>query len=154
VILGAGYGTRAYRLPQLVGIPICEVDLPTNIARKAAALQRCFGRVPPGVTLLPVDFAHGRFGQDGQAMYGAEPDYQYFVVKQGLWKFGRYPEEVEGFLAEYGWGECEPVGPDEDADRYLEPARRTLTASEIERALYAERADGLSGYLTNWPMSA
>ena len=56
VILGAGYDTRAYRLPELGGIPICEVDLPTNIARKAAALRRCFGRVPPGVTLLPVDF--------------------------------------------------------------------------------------------------
>ena len=32
------------------------MDLSTNIARKAAAPQRCFGRVPPGVTLLPVDF--------------------------------------------------------------------------------------------------
>ena len=56
VILGAGYDTRAYRLPELVGIPICEVDLPSNIARKAVALRRCFGRVPPGVTLLAGDF--------------------------------------------------------------------------------------------------
>jgi O-methyltransferase involved in polyketide biosynthesis len=76
---------------------------------------------------------------DGQAMYGAEPAYQDFVVKQGLWKFGLYPEQVEGFLAEFGWRECEQVGPDEYADRYLEPAGRTLTASEIERAVYAER---------------
>ena len=194
VILGAGYDTRAYRLPELGGIPICEVDLPTNIARKAAALRRCFGRVPSGVTLLPVDFEtdnladrldHEGFNTgartvyvweavtqyltepavrqtmdylggaatgsglvftfvrkdflDGQAMYGAEPAYQDFVVKQGLWKFGLYPEEVEGFLAEFGWRECEQVGPDEYADRYLEPAGRTLTASEIERAVYAER---------------
>ena len=62
-----------------------------------------------------------------------------FVVKQGLWKFGLHPEQVAGFLAEYGWRECEQVGPDEYADRYLEPAGRTLTASEIERAVYAER---------------
>jgi methyltransferase (TIGR00027 family) len=33
----------------------------------------------------------------------------------------------------------ELVGPDEYADRYFEPAGRTLTASEIERAVYAER---------------
>ena len=39
VILGAGYDTRAYRLNELSGIPICEVDLPANIARKEAALR-------------------------------------------------------------------------------------------------------------------
>ena len=39
VILGAGYDTRAYRLPELAGIPVCEVDLPGNVARKAAALR-------------------------------------------------------------------------------------------------------------------
>lgn len=56
VILGAGYDTRAFRLPELAGIPVCEVDLPSNTKRKAAALDRTFGRVPPDVTLLPVDF--------------------------------------------------------------------------------------------------
>jgi methyltransferase (TIGR00027 family) len=55
VILGAGYDTRAYRLPELAGIPVCEVDLPGNIARKSAAVRRCLGRVPPGVRLLAVD---------------------------------------------------------------------------------------------------
>ncbi|PND56160.1 SAM-dependent methyltransferase [Mycobacterium sp. ENV421] len=56
VILGAGYDTRAYRLPALSGVPVCEVDLPANTARKAAAVRRTFGRVPDNVTLLPVDF--------------------------------------------------------------------------------------------------
>jgi methyltransferase (TIGR00027 family) len=56
VILGAGYDTRAYRLPELAGIPVCEVDLPRNSAGKAAALHRVFGGIPAGVTLLPVDF--------------------------------------------------------------------------------------------------
>lgn len=56
VILGAGYDTRAYRLPALAGVPVCEVDLPRNTARKAAAVRRTFGRVPDDVTLLPVDF--------------------------------------------------------------------------------------------------
>ena len=39
VILGAGYDTRAYRLPELAGIPVCAVDLPGSVARKAAALR-------------------------------------------------------------------------------------------------------------------
>jgi methyltransferase (TIGR00027 family) len=56
VILGAGYDTRAYRLPELADIPVCEVDLPRNSAIKAAALHRVFGAVPVGVTLLAVDF--------------------------------------------------------------------------------------------------
>jgi methyltransferase (TIGR00027 family) len=56
VILGAGFDTRAYRLPELTGIPVCEVDQPSNTKRKAAALHRAFGRVPADVTLLPVDF--------------------------------------------------------------------------------------------------
>ena len=56
VILGAGYDTRAYRLPRIGGNPVCEVDLPCNIARKAAVVRRRFGRVPRGIKLLAVDF--------------------------------------------------------------------------------------------------
>ncbi|WP_234817849.1 class I SAM-dependent methyltransferase [Mycolicibacterium sphagni] len=44
VILGAGYDTRAFRLPELAGFPVCEVDLPGNTTRRAAALHRTFGR--------------------------------------------------------------------------------------------------------------
>ena len=194
VILGAGFDTRAYRLPELAGIPVCEVDLPGNVARKAVALRRCFGRVPPGVRLLAVDFETddlaerlGREGfgpgkrnfyiwegvtpylteravrktmghladaapgsglvftfirkdfLDGQAMYGAKAIYEEAVVKRGLWHFGLHPEQVAGFLAEFGWHEMEQVGPDEYAARYLEPAGRNLVVSEIERAVYAER---------------
>ncbi len=194
VILGAGYDTRAYRLPELAGIPVCEVDLPANIDRKAAAVRRSFGRIPPDVTLLPVDFetddladclAHNGFDRgmrtfyvweavtqyltepavrktmehlagaapgsslaftfirkdflDGQTMYGAQSAYHDFVVKRPLWHFGLHPEDVAGFLAEYGWGECEQVGPDQYTARYLQPAGRQMTVSEIERAVYAER---------------
>jgi O-methyltransferase involved in polyketide biosynthesis len=32
------------------------VDLPANTARKTTTLRRQFGRVPDGVTLVPVDF--------------------------------------------------------------------------------------------------
>ncbi|MCX2929088.1 SAM-dependent methyltransferase [Mycobacterium sp. CVI_P3] len=56
VILGAGYDTRAVRLPELADIGVCEVDLPANTMRKTAALHRAFGRTPPNMTLVPVDF--------------------------------------------------------------------------------------------------
>jgi methyltransferase (TIGR00027 family) len=194
VILGAGFDTRAYRLPELAGIPACEVDLPGNIARKATALRRCFGRVPTGVTLLAVDFETDnlaeRLGQegfdvgkrifyvwegvtmyltepavrktlsqladaepgsglvftfirkdflDGQEMYGARRIYEDVVLKRRLWHFGLDPEQVAGFLAEYGWREVEQVGSYEYAARYLKPAGRDVPVSEIERAVYAER---------------
>ncbi|WP_405954915.1 SAM-dependent methyltransferase [Streptomyces phaeochromogenes] len=56
VILGAGLDTRAYRLPALAKTPVYEVDLPDNIKRKRTLLHKLYGKVPDGVTLVPVDF--------------------------------------------------------------------------------------------------
>jgi methyltransferase (TIGR00027 family) len=56
VVLGAGMDTRAYRLARRSDIPIFEVDLPVNIARKQAAVQRAIGAVPASVHLVPLDF--------------------------------------------------------------------------------------------------
>ena len=65
--------------------------------------------------------------------------HQDFVVNRGLWRFGLHPEQVAGFLAEYGWREWKQVGPSEYSARNLQPAGRNLAASQIERAVYAER---------------
>ncbi|AQT78089.1 SAM-dependent methyltransferase [Mycolicibacterium litorale] len=198
VILGAGYDTRAYRISELAGIPVCEVDLPTNCAGKAAALRRTFGGIPPHVTLAAVDFEtddlatcleRAGFGRQrrtcyvweavtqyltepsarttleclsgavtgsllvftfvrddfltGQRMYGAENAYRRFVAEspatKPLWRFGLSPERVAPFLAEYGWQEREQVGPSQYVQRYLAPAGRSATVSEIERAVLAVR---------------
>lgn len=194
VILGAGFDTRAYRMPELAGIRVCEVDLPSNIAAKTAALRRCMGGVPPQVTLLPMDFetsdltrgldeagfgrtqpvfyiweavtqyltedavrstmdhlagaAHGsslaftfvrQDFLDGEHMYGARASYDEFVVNKRLWTFGLHPEQVPAFMANYGWGQREQVGAQEYAERYLQPVGRTMTASPIERAVFAQR---------------
>ncbi|EUA34401.1 methyltransferase, TIGR00027 family protein [Mycobacterium xenopi 3993] len=56
VILGAGLDTSAYRLARHSRIPVFEVDLPVNIARKAAALRRVFGEPPRSVRLVALDF--------------------------------------------------------------------------------------------------
>jgi methyltransferase (TIGR00027 family) len=56
VILGAGMDTRGYRLAHRSDIPVFEVDLPVNIARKKAAVQRAIGAVPTSVHLVALDF--------------------------------------------------------------------------------------------------
>ncbi|WP_037365612.1 SAM-dependent methyltransferase [Amycolatopsis orientalis] len=193
VILGAGFDTRAYRLPALAAIPVYEVDLPANIDRKRAALTKALGHVPDHVTLVPVDFetenladtlaqhgyssgrtfflweavtqylteagvrrtfdflatapagSHLAFTYirkdflDGTNLYGAEAAYSDFVVKQQLWRFGMTPDEVGGFLAEYGWHEGEQAGPEEFRSRYLVPGGRDIPVSEIERSVCATR---------------
>jgi methyltransferase (TIGR00027 family) len=56
VDLGAGFDTRAYRLPALADMPVWEVDQPENIGPKQARLRKLFGEVPAHVKLVPIDF--------------------------------------------------------------------------------------------------
>ncbi len=62
VILGAGYDTRAYRLPHLEGVAVFEVDLPTVQNDKKQKVQKFLGRLPDHVTYLPIDFDTQRLG--------------------------------------------------------------------------------------------
>ena len=56
VVLGAGFDTLAYRVPELASIRVFEVDLPQNVQAKRGSLQRLFGSVPEHVRLVPIDF--------------------------------------------------------------------------------------------------
>lgn len=86
VILGAGFDTRAYRLPALATIPVYEVDLPANIDRKRAALTRMLGHVPDGVTLVPVDFeTHDLAGE--LARCGYDPGVRTFFVWEAVTQY-------------------------------------------------------------------
>ena len=62
VNLGAGFDTRAYRLPALAEIPVWEVDQPANIKSKQDRLQQRFGRPPEHVALVPIDFDQEALG--------------------------------------------------------------------------------------------
>jgi methyltransferase (TIGR00027 family) len=194
VILGAGLDTRPYRLARHADVPVFEVDLPVNIARKRAVVSRVFGAVPPSVRLVSIDFerddlmatlasygyrvdsptffiwegvtqyltagaVRATFDQlaqaasgskldftyvrrdfiDGVNLYGAPVLYKKFRVRSQVWKFGMLPEDVEEFLAGYGWRLIEQAGPDELKDRYVRPAGRNLPASQIEWSVYAEK---------------
>lgn len=56
VILGAGYDTRPYRLPQIKNVKVFEVDLPAVQEDKKERLQKYLGRLPDHVTFIPIDF--------------------------------------------------------------------------------------------------
>ncbi len=55
VNLGAGWDSRAYRLPGLRGARVFEVDLPETTEAKRKKLEHLFGRVPENVMLVPID---------------------------------------------------------------------------------------------------
>lgn len=57
VILGAGFDSRAYRVPRIERARVFEVDHPATQARKKAVIIRRLGAVPPHVTFVPLDFA-------------------------------------------------------------------------------------------------
>ncbi|OBA60276.1 methyltransferase [Mycobacterium sp. 1100029.7] len=194
VILGAGLDTRAYLLNRQVRIPVFEVDLPVNIARKAKTVRRVLGGPPLSVRLVALDFErddlltalaeHGyhtdyraffvcegvtqyltedgvrrtldglraaapgsrllftyvrRDFIDGKNLYGTRTLYRKVRRRNQLWHFGLEPDEVSGFIADYGWRLVEQAGPDELVARYVHPAGRNLAASQLEWSAYAEK---------------
>jgi methyltransferase (TIGR00027 family) len=56
VILGAGYDSRAYRLPDLRHLHVFEVDHPDTQAIKRVVIERELGSLPAHVSFVPVDF--------------------------------------------------------------------------------------------------
>lgn len=56
VNLGAGFDTRAYRLPAISHLPVWEVDQQRNIVAKEKRLNEIFGKVPSRVRLVAIDF--------------------------------------------------------------------------------------------------
>ncbi|HUH97299.1 MAG TPA: class I SAM-dependent methyltransferase [Anaerolineales bacterium] len=56
VIMGAGYDTRPYRLPELTSVRVFEIDLPAVQADKKKKLQKYLGHLPDRVTFIPMDF--------------------------------------------------------------------------------------------------
>jgi methyltransferase (TIGR00027 family) len=69
VILGAGYDCRAYRLPELEGVRVFEVDHPATQAAKKQIVEGMLGSLPRHVSYVGVDFqrdsVHDRLTQSG-----------------------------------------------------------------------------------------
>ncbi|WP_033288092.1 SAM-dependent methyltransferase [Amycolatopsis jejuensis] len=86
VVLGAGFDTRAYRLPGLAGIPVFEVDLPANIEAKRARLVKIYGEIPAAVTLVPIDFEAQSIA-DTLAQHGYRGDQRTFFVWEAVTQY-------------------------------------------------------------------
>lgn len=86
VNLGAGFDTRAYRLPALADMPVWEVDQPENIEPKRVRLRKLFGQVPPHVTLLPIDFDSEELGAV-LASHGYSADKRTFFIWEAVTQY-------------------------------------------------------------------
>jgi methyltransferase (TIGR00027 family) len=62
VLLGAGFDFRPYRLPELAGCRIVEIDHPATQPAKQERLARLLGRVPAGVTFTAADLTRDDLG--------------------------------------------------------------------------------------------
>jgi methyltransferase (TIGR00027 family) len=83
VNLGAGFDTRACRLPELAEVPVWEVDQPGNIDAKRDRLRHIFGAVPEHVHLVPLDFDRVDLGT-GLAASGYSRDAVTFFIWEGV----------------------------------------------------------------------
>jgi len=86
VVLGAGMDTRAYRIARRSDIPVFEVDLPVNIDRKRAAVQRAIGGVPASVHLVPLDFERDDL-MGALRAHGYRGDARIFFVWEGVTQY-------------------------------------------------------------------
>jgi methyltransferase (TIGR00027 family) len=82
LLLGAGYDTRATRLPQLASTPVFEVDHPATQARKRAAL----GSAPAHVRYVPVDFERDDL-LDALAGAGLDSSQRSCVLWEGVFSY-------------------------------------------------------------------
>lgn len=76
---------------------------------------------------------------DGSNLYGNSILYKRFRVRSQVWMFGLTPSGVAPLLAEYGWRVLEDVSGPEFQERYLTPAGRRLSTTELERTVLAEK---------------
>ena len=92
VSLGAGFDTRAFRLPSLSGLPMWELDQSENIQAKEKRLRKALGSVPANFKLVAVDFDRDHlsailesrgYSADGRVFFVWEAVTQY-LTEQGV----------------------------------------------------------------------
>jgi methyltransferase (TIGR00027 family) len=83
VVLGAGFDSRAYRLPGLEGISVFEVDHPATQALKQSRLLRAFATLPKQVRFVATDFGEGGLAS-AMAAAGYRESARSFVLWEGV----------------------------------------------------------------------
>jgi len=80
VILGAGFDSRAYRMPGIDRTRVFEVDLPAIQTEKKAAVVRGLGALPAHVVFAPIDFRTDTLAR-ALAAAGFRPIRTFFVCE-------------------------------------------------------------------------
>jgi methyltransferase (TIGR00027 family) len=104
VILGAGYDCRAYRLPELGGARVFEVDHPKTQSRKHRILNRLLSSVPANVTFVPIDFDRQSLAT-AMANKGLVPGRRSFFIWEGVIQYLN-PESVDATLRYVAEASC------------------------------------------------
>jgi methyltransferase (TIGR00027 family) len=86
LILGAGFDTRAYRIPGTDAVPVFEVDHPDAQAAKRKALERSSIAIPENVTFVPVDFERDDLGR-ALAVAGFRSGRRTFFIWEGVTQY-------------------------------------------------------------------
>jgi methyltransferase (TIGR00027 family) len=84
VVVGAGYDTRVFRLPELKGVRILEIDHPATQHAKLSVVRQVFHEPPGNITYVPVDVTTADFGSILKS--NAAADVKTLVILEGfLW---------------------------------------------------------------------
>jgi methyltransferase (TIGR00027 family) len=112
VNLGAGFDTRAYRLPALYDIPVWEVDQLENIEAKQIRLLKVLGTIPSHVKLVAIDLdledpgtileSHG-YSTDKRTFFLLEAVTQYLTEKGIRTTFDFLAKAASGSLLAFSY---------------------------------------------------
>lgn len=106
VIVGAGYDTRAYRVPGVKErLKVFEIDHPLTQGVKVDTLKQIFGALPDHVTYVSVEFGKDRLN-DKLRQAGYDAGQKTLFIIEGLLMY-LPPAAVEGLLAFV----CQASGP-------------------------------------------
>lgn len=83
VLLGAGFDSRSYRLKEVQGVPVFEVDHPSTQHAKRERLSACLGRLHVNVCYVSVDFERDDL-ENNLISAGFDPSVPSVVVWEGV----------------------------------------------------------------------
>lgn len=86
VNLGAGFDTRAFRLPGLASTPVWEIDQQQNIETKRARLHKLFEDIPTRIKLVPVNFEREML-RDVLALHGYQEAGRTFFILEAVTQY-------------------------------------------------------------------
>jgi len=86
ICLGAGYDTRAYRIPGIEWTHYFELDLPTAQSLKREHLLKVLSEIPAHMTFVPIDFDRQSI-EDEMAAAGYQPEIETFFIWEGVTQY-------------------------------------------------------------------